>query len=422
MDDLRERIVAAVQFHWSNDYDVRLNTPPSSYEALREFEHGWRTWGTDFEETIAAFSRALDLDPNFHTPRFPLIIVYLNIGEREEAARELAAAEGRRGDFTAFERTSLDWCEAKVKMMRTKALTFQRRLVKLAPHIAWLRYNLSVETYRLNRPRETIEILAPLLPTFQDESLPYAWFALGRASAAHHLLGEYERHLEWANVGLEMFPDVGQFFSHKCAALAGMGRPDAVNGVIDDCSRVQLREDTFDFCTVAIYAALELRAHGHRPESDALALRATEWCERQMIGGDFKASDPDGLRRYSWALRVAGRWDEARAPLMELKERERWPIGTAGALGLIAARTDDRAEAWRVFNDFPESDSSSAPAARCYWRACIASYLGEKDVAVELLKEGYSKGLGHTITLHVDVDLEPLWDYPPFQELIEPKG
>ncbi len=22
----------------------------------------------------------------------------------------------------------------------------------------------------------------------------------------------------------------------------------------------------------------------------------------------------------------------------------------------------------------------------------------------------------------IDVDIEPLWDYPPFQELIEPKG
>jgi hypothetical protein len=38
------------------------------------------------------------------------------------------------------------------------------------------------------------------------------------------------------------------------------------------------------------------------------------------------------------------------------------------------------------------------------------------------LKEAYANGLGYSWESHIDVDLEPLWDYPPFQELIEPKG
>jgi hypothetical protein len=39
-----------------------------------------------------------------------------------------------------------------------------------------------------------------------------------------------------------------------------------------------------------------------------------------------------------------------------------------------------------------------------------------------LLKEAYARGRRHGVGDHIDVDLEPLWDYPPFQELIEPKG
>jgi hypothetical protein len=43
-------------------------------------------------------------------------------------------------------------------------------------------------------------------------------------------------------------------------------------------------------------------------------------------------------------------------------------------------------------------------------------------MAVELLKEAYVNGFGESLILHIDVDLQPLWDYPPFQEVIEPKG
>jgi len=57
-----------------------------------------------------------------------------------------------------------------------------------------------------------------------------------------------------------------------------------------------------------------------------------------------------------------------------------------------------------------------------YWRACIASLLGEKEQAVALLKEAFSQGCGYGVHLRQAIDLEPLWDYPPFKELLRPKG
>ena len=41
---------------------------------------------------------------------------------------------------------------------------------------------------------------------------------------------------------------------------------------------------------------------------------------------------------------------------------------------------------------------------------------------MELLRDGYAQGLDHNPEFHCDIDLEPVWDYPPFQELIAPKG
>ena len=41
---------------------------------------------------------------------------------------------------------------------------------------------------------------------------------------------------------------------------------------------------------------------------------------------------------------------------------------------------------------------------------------------MELLREGFSRGLRFSLRFHYNVDLEPLWDYPPYQDLIAPKG
>jgi serine/threonine protein kinase len=57
-----------------------------------------------------------------------------------------------------------------------------------------------------------------------------------------------------------------------------------------------------------------------------------------------------------------------------------------------------------------------------YWRACIAAHLGEKERAVALLKEAFSQGRTYGVNLHRDINLEPLWDYQPFKELLRPKG
>jgi tetratricopeptide (TPR) repeat protein len=422
LDNLREPIVAAVAFHWTPEFDVSLMNPPSSYDVLLAFERGWRTLGSDYEASIAAFKKALELDPEFLYPRILIILSYLNLGDREQMSRELSAAKDRWHDFTPFEQKGLDWATARLKRMHQEALSHQREMVRIAPHLGRVHFNLAAGAFRLNRPKETVEVLGAILPIWKERTRPTAWWALRLVMQSHHSLGEYEQALEWANVGLEIFPDVGDFFRHKGGTLAAMGRLDDLNKVIDECTRVQLRDSAMNAGTVMVYVALELRAHGHGRESDALALRAAEWYEHQMTGMDITDRDTRSLRGHSRALRVADRWREARAPLMELRDRGWDPIYVAGALGVIAARTGDHDEAWQIFNEFPNPGPPFDPASRFYWRACIASFLGEKVVAVELLKEGYANGLPHTLEFHVDVDLEPLWDYPPFQELIAPKG
>jgi hypothetical protein len=96
-------------------------------------------------------------------------------------------------------------------------------------------------------------------------------------------------------------------------------------------------------------------------------------------------------------------------------------INVRGFLGVLAARRGDTEEALRG----GEGLEGLAPrdfGRDSYWQACIASLLGERERAMVLLREAYARGRPFSVNLHTDMDLEPLHDYPPFQDLLRPKG
>ena len=66
--------------------------------------------------------------------------------------------------------------------------------------------------------------------------------ALWKMTEALHMLGDYEREFEYAELGLERFPDVGNFYLAKARALAAMGLAAEATEVIDACLPVKLRE------------------------------------------------------------------------------------------------------------------------------------------------------------------------------------
>ena len=202
-----------------------------------------------------------------------------------------------------------------------------------------------------------------------------------------------------------------------------MGQIDAAMDIMEECGRVRLRESELTAGEVMAWAARELKFHGHRRESEELAVRAAEWYDLHAGGLDLSDREADDLLSYSRALRGAGRWGEASAPLLELQKRGYRPIEVSGTLGLIAAHDGNHDEALRIFNVLPDSDVPSELSGRSYRRACIAAYLGEEDRAIDLLRRAQAEGY-YIVSywLHTDIDLEPLWDNTEFLELMEPKG
>jgi tetratricopeptide (TPR) repeat protein len=146
-----------------------------------------------------------------------------------------------------------------------------------------------------------------------------------------------------------------------------------------------------------------------------MAGRALEWL-RSRPPEEFDTKHAKFLR--AWALCVAERWDEARRAYQQLAQQEPGEIRWLGALGFLAARRGDRAEALRISEQLRVVKGAYLLGQNTRWRAGIAAWLGEKDRAVELLRAAFAEGVWHDRAVHQHLDLAPLRGYPPFEELI----
>jgi tetratricopeptide (TPR) repeat protein len=232
-----------------------------------------------------------------------------------------------------------------------------------------------------------------------------------------HILGEHERELAVAREVIAAHPEWPWVRECEIDALAALGRVNEAVRIAEGCLT---DPDTADRAgEILLDGALELRAHGHREASLALANRAVSWCEARP---DTTRPSGEETGMLVDALRYAERWQEAAQLLRPVVADGSDTPRVIGVLGGLEGRLGDREGALEASEKLRRLDDSHLFGGHTYRRACIAAVLGDRDQAMALLRQAIAEGLGYGSFLHTEIDLEPLWDYPPFEELIEPKG
>jgi class 3 adenylate cyclase/tetratricopeptide (TPR) repeat protein len=427
IESLRKRVVGALAISIDERIGayIDVGAKPPTYEAYREFLEGQRAFfRREFREAIKYYDRAIELDPDFMPPVIWTAYAYLSRREYVELEFLLRELDKSRDKLIPKYRYSLDYFEARLRGDHEAAYNanIQRAIARGQQKNKVRGAALASGANRINRPKEAIEFLKRMDPeSGQDFYAKKARIWVGywnQLTKAHHMLGNHEQELKEARRGRKYHPKKPRTLLYELRALSALGRIKEVNKLIDESLTLpphRRRNPGW----IMQWAARELRAHGYRQES----LQVIEWTIKWFESMTEEESEKRRPRHIlGQMLYEAERWEEAQDVYEALHEDFPDRIGYLGRLGGIAAWRGDKEEALEISSLLEDIDEPYIFGSHTWWRARIAAILGEKENAVKLLREALAQGRMYHIHLHPVIDFEPLQDYPPFKELIKPKG
>ena len=416
---MSQKMMGAFAAHLGRARLIRSSHIPS-FEAYQELAAGMERFGRDYEAAIQHFERAIELDSLYLHPRIFAIYSYSNLGHYAQVESLLRELQVERQHLGENGRLFVDQMEASLQRDHATALRLLRELEQRDPTSPAANYLVGLTALRLNRPQETIDAYGRRPRshgTGGGARFDLTWWAFSVYAAAHHLLGDYEDELEILRRGQELFPDVISLRADEMRALAALGHVGEALALVDDC--IAMSRDHWSAGDVLIFAAEYLRAYGHLETSLDLARRAVEWHGSLPPAEMSRASTQEDLAD---AFYLAERWSEAQPIYSQLAAADPDNVHYQDCLGCLAARMGNAEEARQIIARLQELRRPYLYGDHLYSCACIASLLGEREQAVTLLREAIAQGYSDYESLHCDMDLEPLRDYPPFQELLRPKG
>lgn len=414
---VRERVlglVAARTRPLFEDAGIAGRAKPPSYEAYRHFVECSRLFMKS-QYRLAIEECALAADSTFLEPYMWIAPAFGNLGRLDLADSVLDIVRPRRAELPTIMRVYLDHHEAS---LRGDWLAVAELGRELAETYGWdfYGYEIGWASTGANRPQAAVAAFERVDPTHPGMREWVAYYAV--YGHALHMLGQHEQELAIAHRARAEHPGRLGPLVNEAIALAALGRTPEAEATIHEL--------------VAIPGATELGGtlrrlgevfarYGQPEAADRTYSRALRW---QVTRGDTV-----GLQaRWERALLMlrAGSVEAARRSFetlhAEVSSDTTLRTSVITYLGVAAALQGDTATARAMEAELAVMQRPFDQGTLPYLRANILAVLGERDAAVSMLQRAFAEGRPHNYYDAIDPEFASLRGYPPFEELIRPKG
>jgi tetratricopeptide (TPR) repeat protein len=413
VEAVAQRLASGVAGRVLDPYlDPEKAVVPPRYPAYKEWLVGWELYWNSRPGAAERFERAIALDPDLEVARLPIIYILQESQDHAGIRAQFARLDAALNRMNTLDRCMVENVRAVMAGRNEDALGPIREAGRLAPgsplvnhqhaYTALLNNRCAEAEAAATRPIRWDKLVNPRVPIGSDMGGILAW--------AQHLLGAYDRELETSGRFLQTYPEHGKLKAHRAFAAAGLGRPEEGAALGRELLTTEPEQ--------ALRVAQDLRIHGHREASGRLALDIVASLQRRLEAGE----DSEGLRAWRMeGLFLAGRNAEALAEGQGILRRNPAHLQALGRAGVLHADLGQVREAREVMARLakvPRQDRFGLPSLL---RARIAARLGEKDLALALLREATAEGQPHGHPRHLDVALADLKGYAPFDAFMRPK-
>jgi serine/threonine protein kinase/tetratricopeptide (TPR) repeat protein len=415
LDVLRKRLMSAVLGIYDPRMDFWLisSTYTPEYEALIEFIKGMELFlRREGKESIEYFDRAAEIDSNYMLPLLMAAIAHANAGYFSVAAQKLEKIN-EIPNLSQGERNLQNWLDAWLKGDNESMFRISQQLETQVPGTSQS-YEVALEANYTNRPKIAIEALSRLDPegVHMKDWIGY-W---GVLTTAHHMVGDFEQEFKAGLKAQKQYPNSWWPLHYKINALAAQGNMDEVHRVLEE-SHAKPLTGIWNPARLMALAGIEFKSHGYGEAAAKMFEQALSWLRERST----EERQSERMKyQHAWALLNTKNLDEASTVLGELVVSYPENLSYLGSLGLALAKKGDHEEALRISDKIKNWNKPYLFGSDQFWQAAIAASLGEKDRAISFLRSAIAQGLRYS-GLYCNIILEPLWDYPPFKELIKPR-
>ena len=406
---------------------VALAGMPPKYDAYRAMMDGWALLlRQDYRDALPFLRRAVQLDSNFALAHVALVVAYGNLYQRDSAERVIADVDRFRDQLSVTDKLQVDAAKAMLSGDTEAQLRLERQYIARDSEPAWM-FQTGFSAVKLLRPKEAIALLRA-----SDSAMIAAGFKtqIEVLASAYHEASDFDAEASALERGRRLFPAYRAYAGDELCTLAALRRPVTALALADTLIAGTSADDLTPL-TFLVGGAEEFRAHGDGATADVLARKITAW--------DAAHPGPPEIVRD---LRVGAAWlnlgqldsaaSHVRRAARDLQDRmsggrlrpmaaEAVATPIAGLLAVISARQGDTLRARATADSLAVQKSLRNAGVRDYWRAAILGQLGEREQAVTLLRQATHEDQSMSWWHSAEV-LRPLHGYPPFTELITPKG
>jgi serine/threonine protein kinase/tetratricopeptide (TPR) repeat protein len=411
IDAMRARVMGALAtLNGTEMVGLDMMDPALTVRAYREYARGDGAYEQhDYRNALVHFKRAAELDTTYLAALVRAAYAYMNLDDcagTDSLGRFLNA---RRDALSQYQADYLDrvlaWCRGDWNSAYLSA----KHLATLAPNGTSAKYIAARSAIPINRLREAVDGLERM--NWHDQ---HALDYYRDLTYALHQLHEYDHELEVADLARERFAGSLQPLVSRARALSALNRPKEVIQLANESLAMRSREGLTPADVMRV-AATELAAHGHPVEARSVGEQRLQWIQA------LPASErEDSL--LTDALLIAHRYPEARTVARRLITKHPHDLNALMLDGVSAARLGDTVSASRASTALGELKTPYMTGENVFDRAQIAAILNQKDQAVGYLRESLRQGRSFGDLPDAVPAFLPLHGYPPYEDLVRPKG
>jgi predicted Zn-dependent protease len=258
----------------------------------------------------------------------------------------------------------------------------------------------------MNRPRETLRYFERLDPRsgWMRQGWEYYWYLTAQMK---HMVGDLAGTRSWLAEARKRYPENVAIAAAYARALALTGNPEQVAPIV----REILQSDNYLRVFYAYSILADLQRHNHDQDAASVYTVVSSWYAAKRAS--VTEADRIDMGKILFAMHMNADAEKQFRKLLADFPESIYVTPVTGHVAVLTAMRGDTTTALRLMAALPEDNQQT------FWRARLASELGHRKEAVDLLARAFKEGFPQISLSHSTwYDFPKLQGYPPFEALV----